>query len=415
MNYESHYNNYIEFNGRKTIYNALYKSSITVEDVDTIKKLIDANDEEAISTLKGIGMIVSEHPTEAEILRYLFNKSYFGGNRFLNIVLVPSLDCNFKCPYCFEKVDGNDNLFNTNLEHYFQTIKQFANFNFPAYDNVEISLFGGEPLLFADRIFDFFGYIDSTVPNTPYISSIVTNGALLDEKTTEKLIRFHCRSIQITIDGNKKIHDENRIFKNGRVSYDLLIENISKIISLLPNECQFNLRINLNNVSASQVESTLLDIDPNLRSKIKILFRPIYNTDSFKQNNENKFSELKSFLDMAIKMGFDIVRNTYYYQACESCSGENFFFIMPDLSIWKCINDINFTDARVGEIGDDGKIRFDADKLVKWYGYSNCFHSAECKQCKMLPDCFGGCVLYHAKNGHHSCKEFDMAVLPYLY
>ena len=114
-------------------------------------------------------------------------------------------------------------------------------------------------------------------------------------------------------------------------------------------------------------------------------------------------------------MGFDIVRNTYYYQACESCSGENFFFIMPDLTIWKCINDISFQQAQIGKIDKDGTIHFDANKLLQWFKYSNCFDDEKCKECKLLPDCYGGCILYKAKNGIRTCKEFEMAALPYLY
>lgn len=412
---ESKYNHLINFNGSTRIYNALTKSSINVTKDFDMQQLLKINDAETISTLKRIGMVVDELPDELETLHYLFQKNFFGGNSFLNIVLVPGLDCNFKCPYCFEKVKGTEGLFETNLNNYFSTIKLFAEKNFKNYETIEVSLFGGEPLLFSKQIFDYFEYIEKKLPNVSYFSSIVTNGALLDAEIVHKLIDYKCRSIQITIDGWKEVHDKNRIFKNGKESYDLLIKNINQTIPMLSEDCQFNLRINLNNVAVNEVKTTLSDINPNIRSKIKLLFRPIYNTDSFKQPNINKFYDLKPFLDMAIDMGFDIVRNTYYYQACESCSGDNFFFVMPDLSLWKCINDLNFQNARIGRINKEGFPQFDADKLVNWYTYSNCFSDDECKKCKMLPDCFGGCVLYRAKNGSRSCKEFEMAALPYLY
>ena len=401
---ESKYNHLIDFNGNKTIYNALTKSSISITDDFDMQQLLKSNDNEIISTLKKIGMVVDELPDELETLHYLFHKNFFDGNRFLNIVLVPGLDCNFKCPYCFEKVKGTESLFKTNLNDYFSTLKLFAEKNFKNYEMIEVSLFGGEPLLFSNQIFDYFEYIEKELPNVSYFSSIVTNGALLDAEIVHKLIDYKCRSIQITIDGWKEVHDKNRIFKNGKESYDLLIKKINEIIPILPKDCQFNLRINLNNVTVNEVKTTLSDINPQIRSRIKLLFRPIYNTDSFKQTNINKFCDLRPFLDIAIDMGFDIVRNTYYYQACESCSGTNFFFIMPDLSLWKCINDINFQNACIGKINKEGFPQFDADKLVSWYSYSNCFFDEKCKECKKLPDCFGGCVLYRAKNGSRSCK-----------
>ena len=88
---------------------------------------------------------------------------------------------------------------------------------------------------------------------------------------------------------------------------------------------------------------------------------------------------------------------------------------MPDMSLWKCINDITFFDAKIGIIDETGIPQFYANSLLKWYDYSNCFKDEKCVECKHLPDCFGGCVLYRAKNGKRACKEFEMASLPFLF
>lgn len=414
MKKESFYNHYIDFNGENRIYNGVSKASIKVDDKIDLLKWIDTNEERTISLLNELGLIVDTNESEISTLEYLFHKSYFNTEKFLNIVLVPSLECNFKCPYCFENV-GEHTIFKTNLENYFSLLKKFSKHFFNSFNDIEISLFGGEPLLYSEEFFDYFEFLKRELPQVSFFSSIVTNGSLLDREMANRLLQYNMRSIQVTIDGWKEIHDNNRIFKNGRKSYELLIHNINEVVPLLAEDCQFNLRINLNNVTVAEVESTLSDISPEIRKKIKVLFRPIYNTDCYKKNNTNKFYELKPFLDLAINMGYDIVRNTYYFQACESCSGDNFFFIMPDMTLWKCINDIKFKDAKIGEILEDGSPKFDADKLLKWYEYSNCFKDEKCVNCKKLPDCFGGCVLYRAKNGKRSCKEFEMAALPYLY
>lgn len=414
MNKKSKYNQLVEHNGRRKIYNALTKASIEIEDDFDLQNLENFKEEE-LAVLKQLGILVDDLDDEFRSLRYMFNKNYYGGENFLNIVLVPGLDCNFKCPYCFEKVKGGENLFCTNTELYFSVLKKFAYNYLSKYETVEISLFGGEPLLFANQIFDFFEYIECCIPELSYFSSIVTNGSLLNKTILNKLLKYNCRSMQITIDGWKGAHDKSRIFMSGKETYNLLIDNINEIMSELSEKCQFILRINLSNVTVEEVKSTLLDIDSQHRKKIKILFRPIYNTDCFQQKNTNKYYDLKLFYDLAFAMGFDIVRNTYYHQACEACSGDNFFFIMPDLTLWKCINDVNFKQAQIGKITEDGLLQFDAKKLIQWYTYSNCFEDEKCIQCKMLPDCYGGCVLYNAKNGLRLCKEFEMAALPYLY
>lgn len=86
------------------------KSSIRVTDNFNIKNLLDANDTEALSVLKKLGIVSEGSPKELEILQYLFLNNFFGNSGFLNVVLVPGLDCNFKCPYCFEKVLVNRKL-----------------------------------------------------------------------------------------------------------------------------------------------------------------------------------------------------------------------------------------------------------------------------------------------------------------
>ena len=411
----SQYNHELSIDEKKYIYNSLTKASICVRGDSFNIEDFTKFSQEQMDVLSHQGFFVDDNYDEYEALKYMFTSNYFGANSFLNIVLVPGMDCNFKCPYCFEKVQGNKSLFNTNPEYYFDVLKKYANKILGKYENVEISLFGGEPLLFSEKIFEFFEYLNYEMPELSYFSSIVTNGALLSKKMVDQLIKYKCKSIQITIDGCKKIHDTTRIFKDGTESYDLLMKNINDIVPVLPDDCLFNLRINLNNVSVNEVKTTLEEIREAARKKIRVLFRPIYNTNSYKRENSNKVYDLRPFFDIADQLGFNIVKNTYFYQACESCSGDNFYFIMPDLSLWKCINDINFKEAQIGKIIESGDLCFDADKLIRWYKYSNCFEDKKCKDCKLLPDCYGGCVLYCAKNGERSCKEFEMAALPYLY
>ena len=146
-----------------------------------------------------------------------------------------------------------------------------------------------------------------------------------------------------------------------------------------------------------------------------MLFRPIYETACYHEINDNSVSMLEPYYQIASEMGFKIVQNSYLFQACEACSGNNFFYIMPDLTIWKCINDLAFSDACIGYLDTEGQLHFNAKNVVKWASCCNCFSEPRCKECKLLPDCFGGCTLYRAKHGERLCKDFVMTSLPYLY
>lgn len=407
---ESKYNIRVQDSQNLIVYNSISKASIRFFNTNEVSLMDLENNLKKV--LFDQGFLVDENKDETKYLNYLFNKSYFDSD-FLNIVMVPSLRCNFNCPYCFEHTKGNC-IKEIGVPQYFETLYNFSKKIFDKYPDIELSMFGGEPLLFADSYFDYFSKVFSDFPKKQITTSIVTNGSLLTEDIVLKLLHYNCRSIQVTIDGWKKAHNFTRCFNTGEESYDIIIKNINNLLPILPDSCTFNLRINLNNITIDEVENSLNDIDINYRDKVNILFRPIYNTQCFVQRNSNKLNELKPYLSLAKNKGFSLVKNSYLYQACESCSGDDFFYIMPDLSLWKCINDLTFEQAKIGEIDSNCEPIFDADKLVNWHFYSSDL-DAKCENCKLLPDCYGGCVLYKAKNGKRNCKEFAMSSAPYLF
>ena len=114
-------------------------------------------------------------------------------------------------------------------------------------------------------------------------------------------------------------------------------------------------------------------------------------------------------------MGYNIVKNNYYYKTCEACGDDNFFYLMPDLSMWKCINDLEHGKAKIGRINNNGIVEIDSKHLIDWRDKANCFSDEECVKCKLLPDCYGGCILYKSKTNKRLCKAFEMTSLPYLY
>ena len=415
----SKYNIVKEYEDKTLVYNSFSKASLILEKDSNTKAFenideYDKLDNETKKILYENGFVIDDEVDEFEELKYIYEKKFFDSN-ILNIILVPSLKCNFKCPYCFEKdlTCGKEN-----VKKYFEVLKKYALKYFKNYKCVQISLFGGEPLLYAKECIEFLDFIaeDSKKNNYKYITSIVTNGSLLTEEIFFCLYKHNLSSLQITIDSNKEVHDKNRIFKNGKLSFDLLIEKINMISSLdLKNKkFKFIVRINLNNTDVETVKNDLQKI--NNRNNVYLLIRAIYNTHAYTQNNINNVNELKKFYDMSTELGFKILKERYQFQTCEACGDEKVFHLMPDLSMWKCINDLNYTKAKIGVLNSDGNPELIPENIVFWH--KNCisgFTDKECIDCKMLPDCLGGCPLYKCKNKNKSCRTFDMFSLPIIY
>lgn len=191
---------------------------------------------------------------------------------------------------------------------FFQAMKQFGQRIFKYYNHVEFSLFGGEPLLFAEDFIDllqFTGQLSNDFHFT-YGASLTTNGTLITYDLLDSLIEAKCKQIQVTIDGYKGSHDSTRKFSDGSGSYDRLIEIINNVMKnkIIDNAFSFILRINLLNNTVEQFESLLNDISPELKSYVQLLIRPIYSTETFDCKNENDLDHLKVFYDTAKKWVF---------------------------------------------------------------------------------------------------------------
>lgn len=94
-----------------------------------------------------------------------------------------------------------------------------------------IEFIGGDPLLEIDLIDDIMTYFTEQAfirrhPwATRYVISLCTNGVLYFEPNVQRFLNKHKNhiSLNVTIDGNKELHDSCRVFPDGRPSYDLAV------------------------------------------------------------------------------------------------------------------------------------------------------------------------------------------------
>lgn len=351
------------------------------------------------------GYLVKEDLDELSILQNAYQKSHSQSN-FVSIVLVPTFACNFSCNYCFE---GEKPLFSgQEIENYFQSLKEFARKEFVSKNHVHLSMFGGEPLLAYDYFKDFFIYLSNLSKEFgfQYSSSLTTNGYLLTEAmASEMLTLFNLESVQITLDGNEATHNSVRTPKNGEKTFFDIISNFKKLLHLVElcgSKCDIKLRINLINNTLEDIAQTLNLFSEKDKKLFSIYFRPVYNTKFFNVENENK-SNLKDFYHLANQKGFRFTfGDAIKFSHCEGDGGIDQFFIIPDLTVWKCINDFSEVRAKIGHIGLDGTFYIDRDSLSHWTK-NNPFNSPTCKSCKWLPICWGGCPLQYSKSKSHIC------------
>ncbi len=414
----SYYNIDKVINGEEVIYNSVTKAFMSIDPDTSLPEIVQEMNKfpnnMQYSELVENGFIVLQDENEFKKVKFLFDRKFFDNSQ-LNLILVPTMECNFACEYCFEEPFRNS----VKKKDYFETIEKYVKKYSKFYTYLEMSLFGGEPLLFSSELINLINNTSQICKevNTDFGNSIITNGSLLTEDIMSELIKNNCKMMQITIDGSRETHDQTRKFKTGKKSYDLIMGKINDTISkyLDVEEFHFILRINLNNNSNEEILETLESVLPEYRSKMKVYFRAVYDTEMFEGNNENSSADFNDLYKMAVEIGYNTVSNIHYNRSCESCTNENFLYILPDLTVWKCLNVLSQEKAQIGFIDDDGELQLDGNKIFDWYQALNCFEDKKCMECKLLPDCLGGCILHNINHGSRVCSEFEMVSLPYFY
>lgn len=86
----------------------------------------------------------------------------------------------------------------------------------------------------------------------------------------------------------------------------------------------------------------------------------------------------------------------------------NAYLVAPDGSLYKCWNDAGVEQEAVGFISTDGQIRHNF-KITKWLAHEP-FDILECKKCKFLPICGGGCLYKQLRGEDNLCVSWKYSL-----
>lgn len=158
---------------------------------------------------------------------------YNNTKKHLKIDFALTNKCNFCCPYCFERTELN-NIFNCcNNEILYSTSKKILQYieNRAKHGlaSFEIVFYGGEPTIEKEFIIDFIQKLKklSINYNIRFSYIFITNGYLFDDNLINHLDPNCCKFIQITLDGEKELHNQRRTNKNKINTFDKIVNNIN--------------------------------------------------------------------------------------------------------------------------------------------------------------------------------------------
>ena len=154
--------------------------------------------------------------------------------------------CNLCCTYCYQ-INKGHHVMSLEIAQKFIDMLLENDINTQQYldtqacDGIILEFIGGEPLLeitLIDQIIEYF--IKRTIEiNHPWQYnwriSISSNGILYFEPKVQAFIKkwFDKLSLNISIDGNKQLHDSCRVFPDGSGSYDIAIAGVQHYTQVL--------------------------------------------------------------------------------------------------------------------------------------------------------------------------------------
>lgn len=163
-----------------------------------------------------------------------------------NVTFQVTDGCNLKCTYCYQINKGHHSMpfevaqkFIDMLLENDENTQQYIDTR--ACDAIVIEFIGGEPFLEVDLMDQIMEYFIKRMIETDHPwqynwrISISSNGTLYFEPKVQAFIKKWMKwlSFNISIDGNKQLHDACRLFPDGTGSYDKAIAGVRHYVDVL--------------------------------------------------------------------------------------------------------------------------------------------------------------------------------------
>ena len=352
--------------------------------------LIYKFNENEIKILYENGFLVDSNEIELE---EIITKLKIREENELRLIIFPTIDCNFRCLYCYEEKKH----INLDLEYYSKIIDLIDNFK---GNNIFISWFGGEPSLKSKEIISFLKLVNDKCSEKKknLISSMTTNFSMIDLKTLTNFVNSGIKYYQVTLDGTKEIHDKYRPLLNGLGSFDRVYNNL---LEALNSNLDFEITIRLNfDNKTDYLDFFKMMIPFSKDNRFSFELHPICNFDNIERdytctNVEAKERE-KEIISIMNSLNIKYNENSIFskYMPCYACMKNN-YIIDECGNIKKCTIHLNDERNNLGNLDNFEKI-----DDSNWINYK----FKECQECEVFPLCLGKMCKYDKLDTFEKCR-----------
>jgi uncharacterized protein len=378
-----------------------------------LKKIPDETSfeqQKTLEVLKRMGIVTFEDFDEDALIRKWF-ETIRNKRQSLEATILTTYSCNFACTYCVEGEDHPDIKMDNKTAY---RTSQFVREKFEKHQPgmVDLVFYGGEPLLNEEPIQIIVSQVRcfSEERGIPFSFRLITNGSLLTPKKVDELKVMGLRQVKVTLDGTREFHNKRRPFRNGKPSYDIIMNNIDYAAT----KVLVHIGGNFDRENADSMIQLLEELDTRgLRDKIAMVsFKPISKSIPDIENPVRPGTELrcdyadpetahtvfKLWKEARIR-GFKVLK-TVGMDLCSMTTNPLMFVIDPKGKIFRCPAFVGYNNFISGDIYRGEEERLPARNIEE-----------ECLRCPYVPLCGDGCsyasfVLYGDENKRVCQKDY---------
>lgn len=312
-------------------------------------------------------------------------------------------DCNMKCAYCFASqgdYKGKRELMSFDVGR--RAVDLVIKKSGPRH-NIEIDLFGGEPLLNFDVVKKIISYAREQEKkyNKNIRFTITTNATLLDDEKIDYIDK-NMGNVVLSIDGRKEINDRIRTRLDGSGTYDTILPKIKRMVEVRDKNKQYYVRGTFTRKNLDFVNDVIALANEGFKEiSIEPVVLPDGNPMSIREEDLpqifEQYDELVEELLKRNKEGnpfkfyhfaIDINGGPCVYKRISGCgAGHEYIAVTPNGDIYPCHQFVGNDKFIMGNVFE-GKLD---ESISKTFKHANVYNKNECMDCWARFYCSGGC------------------------
>jgi uncharacterized protein len=393
--------------GSLLLYNALTQSISRVPDhplKDRVRSVLEGTEAPARlplhlqEALAQEGFLVPPEVNEFDLYREQLQSHRFDTSAYYLTVAL-TLDCNFRCLYCFvpPRTGQMDRQTVASLK------KFVVNDVIPGISNLELYWYGGEPLLTKDLLLELQTFFQERCRErgVGYRSVLFTNGYYLDPWVAEKLAASGTQLAWVTLDGPPAIHNRRRVLLGGEPTFARIYANVKAVLGIFPH---LNLLVNLDreNWGAFLPLMEILERD-GLLSRVTIIPGIVKIPSGWNQSYASRCFPLWDHFRLLIEANKVLVikgvqdGSLFELKGFTRCVAlrRAWAIIDPAGLVYQCFHGLGQPERAVGQL-HDGMLVYN-ESVKRWLRFDPS-SPRKCQNCRYLPICLANRCFYGEVN-----------------